>query len=214
MPWEVPERMRKHSPLTYADKVKTPTLILHARDDRRCPLPMGKAFHQALLARDVPTQMVIYPERRPRHPPAAPPRGRVSPRAGVVREARSIGECDYKVPRVSCSRSMASNSALKLPLPKLLRAAPLDHLEEQRRPIGDRLGEDLQHVAFVVAVDENAQLGQLVDVFLDRADALRAARRSTLFGTRRNETSFVRIARTVSMMLSVAMAMCCTPGPP
>jgi dipeptidyl aminopeptidase/acylaminoacyl peptidase len=71
-PWEQPERYRKHSPLTYADKVKTPTLILHARDDRRCPLPMGKAFHQALLANEVPTQMVIYPNeghgiRQPRH---------------------------------------------------------------------------------------------------------------------------------------------------
>jgi dipeptidyl aminopeptidase/acylaminoacyl peptidase len=62
-PWEQLERYRKHSPLTYADKVKTPTLILHARDDRRCPLP---------LANDVPTQMVIYPNeghgiRSPRH---------------------------------------------------------------------------------------------------------------------------------------------------
>jgi dipeptidyl aminopeptidase/acylaminoacyl peptidase len=71
-PWEVPERMRRHSPLAYADKIKTPTLILHSRDDRRCPLPMGKAFHQALLARKVPTQMVIYPDeghgiRQPRH---------------------------------------------------------------------------------------------------------------------------------------------------
>jgi dipeptidyl aminopeptidase/acylaminoacyl peptidase len=71
-PWEQPERYRKHSPLTYADKVKTPTLILHARDDRRCPLPMGKAFHQALLANGVPTEMVIYPDeghaiRQPRH---------------------------------------------------------------------------------------------------------------------------------------------------
>jgi dipeptidyl aminopeptidase/acylaminoacyl peptidase len=71
-PWEQPERYRKHSPLTYADKVKTPTLILHARDDRRCPLPMGKAFYQALLANSVPTQMVIYPDeghgiRQPRH---------------------------------------------------------------------------------------------------------------------------------------------------
>jgi len=72
LPWEQPERYKKHSPLTYADKVKTPTLILHARDDRRCPLPMGKAFHQALLANNVPTQMVIYPNeghgiRSPRH---------------------------------------------------------------------------------------------------------------------------------------------------
>jgi dipeptidyl aminopeptidase/acylaminoacyl peptidase len=72
LPWEQPERYAKHSPLTYANMVKTPTLILHARDDRRCPLPMGKAFHQALLTNDVPTQMVIYPNeghaiRQPRH---------------------------------------------------------------------------------------------------------------------------------------------------
>jgi dipeptidyl aminopeptidase/acylaminoacyl peptidase len=72
LPWEQPERYKKHSPLTYTDKIKTPTLILHAKDDRRCPLPMGKAFHQALLANDVPTQMVIYPNeghgiRSPRH---------------------------------------------------------------------------------------------------------------------------------------------------
>jgi dipeptidyl aminopeptidase/acylaminoacyl peptidase len=71
-PWEQPERYRKHSPITYADKVKTPTLILHARDDRRCPLPMGKAFHQALVANKVPTDLVIYPDeghgiRQPRH---------------------------------------------------------------------------------------------------------------------------------------------------
>lgn len=72
LPWEVPAAMRKHSPLTHAANVKTPTLILHARDDRRCPLPMGQAFHQALLAQGVPTQMVIYPDeghgiRQPRH---------------------------------------------------------------------------------------------------------------------------------------------------
>lgn len=71
-PWEQPERYRKHSPITYANKVKTPTLILHAANDRRCPLPMGKAFHQALVANGVPTDLVIYPDeghgiRQPRH---------------------------------------------------------------------------------------------------------------------------------------------------
>jgi len=60
-PGEVPEKMRKHSPLTYADRVKTPTLVLHAEGDRRCPLPMGKAYHQALKARNVPTGLVVYP---------------------------------------------------------------------------------------------------------------------------------------------------------
>jgi dipeptidyl aminopeptidase/acylaminoacyl peptidase len=71
-PWEVPDAMRRHSPITYVDKVTTPTLVLHSREDRRCPLAMGRMFHQSLLARGVPTQMVVYPGenhgiRRPRH---------------------------------------------------------------------------------------------------------------------------------------------------
>jgi len=71
-PWEVPAAMHKHSPITYVGNVKTPTLILHARDDRRVPLPMGRIFYQALLSNGVPTAMVIYPNeghgiRQPRH---------------------------------------------------------------------------------------------------------------------------------------------------
>jgi dipeptidyl aminopeptidase/acylaminoacyl peptidase len=70
--WEVPAKMHQHSPLTYAGSVQTPTLILHAREDHRCPLPLGRMFYQALVARKVPTQMVIYPNEghgisQPRH---------------------------------------------------------------------------------------------------------------------------------------------------
>ncbi len=72
LPWEVPDAMRRHSPLTHAANVRTPTLILHSREDRRCPIAMGRMFHQALLARGVPTAMVVYPNeghgiRQPRH---------------------------------------------------------------------------------------------------------------------------------------------------
>jgi dipeptidyl aminopeptidase/acylaminoacyl peptidase len=71
-PWEIPLAMRRHSPISYVDRVVTPTLILHSRDDRRVPIAMGKMFHQSLLSRGVPTQMVIYPDeghgiRQPRH---------------------------------------------------------------------------------------------------------------------------------------------------
>ena len=64
--------MRKHSPLTYAGAVRTPTLVLHSREDRRCPPVMGRMFHRALRVRGVPTEMVVYPGeghgiRRPRH---------------------------------------------------------------------------------------------------------------------------------------------------
>lgn len=62
LPWEVVDRMREHSPLTHIENVKTPTLILHSLNDRRCPVAMGKMFHQALKARGVPTEMAIYPD--------------------------------------------------------------------------------------------------------------------------------------------------------
>ncbi len=61
-PWDVPEMMDKHSPYAHVKNVQTPTLILHSRDDRRCPIAMGRMFHQALQARGVPTEMVIYPD--------------------------------------------------------------------------------------------------------------------------------------------------------
>jgi dipeptidyl aminopeptidase/acylaminoacyl peptidase len=71
-PWEIAEAMRSHSPISYVDRVSTPTLLLHSRDDRRCPLPMGRMYHQSLVSRRVPTEMVIYPDeghgiRQPRH---------------------------------------------------------------------------------------------------------------------------------------------------
>ncbi|MBI3463483.1 MAG: prolyl oligopeptidase family serine peptidase [Planctomycetes bacterium] len=72
LPWEVPDAMRRHSPLAFADQVATPTLLLNSRDDRRCPIAMGRMFHQALLTRGVPTEMVVYPGeghgiKQPRH---------------------------------------------------------------------------------------------------------------------------------------------------
>ena len=71
-PWQVPNAMDNHSPITSAGRVETPTLILQSRDDRRCPIPMARAFHQALLGAGVETGLVIYPNeshgiRQPRH---------------------------------------------------------------------------------------------------------------------------------------------------
>lgn len=63
-PWEVPAAMREHSPITYAASIRTPTLILHADHDRRCPLAMGQMFFRTLKKAGVETQMVIYPDER------------------------------------------------------------------------------------------------------------------------------------------------------
>src|SRR5947207_13063387 len=60
---------------------------------------------------------------------------------------------------------------LEVALAEAPRPLPLDDLEEQRRPVRHRLGEDLQHVPLVVAIDEDAQLRQLLDALVDLADA-------------------------------------------
>lgn len=49
------------SPITAVGEVKTPTLVLHGAADVRVPLTQGMELYNALRARGVPTEMVIYP---------------------------------------------------------------------------------------------------------------------------------------------------------
>ncbi|MCF2858385.1 S9 family peptidase [Pseudoalteromonas sp. SMS1] len=48
------------SPLKYADKVSTPTLIIHSDADMITPLGQGQEWFYALKANDVPVEMVIF----------------------------------------------------------------------------------------------------------------------------------------------------------
>src|SRR3954453_4801172 len=61
---------------------------------------------------------------------------------------------------------------LEVALAEAQRAVSLDQLEEDRRPVAGRLGEDLQQVAVLVAVDQDAALLQLLDRGAHGADAL------------------------------------------
>jgi dipeptidyl aminopeptidase/acylaminoacyl peptidase len=49
------------SPLKYASKVKTPTLILHSDNDYRVPLEQGEQWFRALKHYGVTTELVIFP---------------------------------------------------------------------------------------------------------------------------------------------------------
>jgi dipeptidyl aminopeptidase/acylaminoacyl peptidase len=49
------------SPLKYANKVKTPTLILHSDNDYRVPLEQGEQWFRALQHFGVPSELVIFP---------------------------------------------------------------------------------------------------------------------------------------------------------
>src|SRR5688500_13505636 len=60
---------------------------------------------------------------------------------------------------------------LEVALAEAAGAVALDDLEEHRRAVADGLGEDLQHVALVVAVDEDAEPPQVLQRLLDLADA-------------------------------------------
>jgi acylaminoacyl-peptidase len=49
------------SPLKYANKVKTPILILHSDNDYRVPLEQGEQWFRALQHFGVPSELVIFP---------------------------------------------------------------------------------------------------------------------------------------------------------
>jgi dipeptidyl aminopeptidase/acylaminoacyl peptidase len=55
MPWEDPARWAGRSPITYATRIRTPLLIIHAEDDLRCPIGEAEQLFVALkmLGRDV-----------------------------------------------------------------------------------------------------------------------------------------------------------------
>lgn len=60
------------APLTYLDRIATPTLILHGDADRDVPPGQSWEFFRALRDRGVETQLVLYPgsphgPRKPRH---------------------------------------------------------------------------------------------------------------------------------------------------
>ena len=51
--WPDVEKFWWHSPMKYADKVKTPTLFLHSLEDYRCPVDQGYQMYSALIAHGV-----------------------------------------------------------------------------------------------------------------------------------------------------------------
>lgn len=59
-PWDNPEKLWWHSPLKYADRVKTPTLILHSEEDYRCWLAEGIQMFTALKYHGVEAKMVMF----------------------------------------------------------------------------------------------------------------------------------------------------------
>lgn len=61
-PWEDPEKLWQHSPLAYAHKVTTPTLLIHSENDFRVPIEQAEQFFAWIRrATDTPVKMLRYP---------------------------------------------------------------------------------------------------------------------------------------------------------
>ncbi|MEZ0470308.1 LpqB family beta-propeller domain-containing protein [Luteimonas salinilitoris] len=61
-PWEDPELYRQASPITHAQKSRTPTLILHGEADPRVPPMQSYMMYRYLkLAGQAPVRLVLYP---------------------------------------------------------------------------------------------------------------------------------------------------------
>ena len=61
MPWKVPEQYLARSPISFVDRITTPTMLLTGEDDYRTPISESEQFYQALKLRQVDTALVRIP---------------------------------------------------------------------------------------------------------------------------------------------------------
>jgi dipeptidyl aminopeptidase/acylaminoacyl peptidase len=60
-PWDADSLYRALSPMTYANNMRTPMLIVHSEDDKRTPITDGEQLFMSLRKRGVPAEFVRYP---------------------------------------------------------------------------------------------------------------------------------------------------------
>ena len=53
---------RKKSPITYANNIVTPTLIIHSEKDYRCPIEQAEQLFSNLKRRNINTEMIRFPD--------------------------------------------------------------------------------------------------------------------------------------------------------
>jgi dipeptidyl aminopeptidase/acylaminoacyl peptidase len=61
-PWDNPELYDKFSPARYADKFKTPTLVIHGENDYRVPYTQGLQLFTALQRNGVESKLLYFPD--------------------------------------------------------------------------------------------------------------------------------------------------------
>lgn len=62
LPWSDAEKLLRHSPISYVDKMNTPLLILHSEQDLRCPIEQAEQMFASLKYLDKDVAFVRIPE--------------------------------------------------------------------------------------------------------------------------------------------------------
>lgn len=60
-PYEIPDVYRSRSPITYAHRCRTPTMLMHGEADLRCHVAHAEFFYRALHDAGCPTELVLIP---------------------------------------------------------------------------------------------------------------------------------------------------------
>lgn len=61
-PWTAREHYRKFSPHSYAERLRTPTLVIHGQRDFRVPVEQGFQMFTALQRQGVPSRLLYFPD--------------------------------------------------------------------------------------------------------------------------------------------------------
>ncbi len=77
-PAQIPDIYRRNSPLTFADDITTPLLLLHGERDYRCPIEQAEQLFTALYQAGKKVELVRFPEVDHGLSRGGPPRQRIA----------------------------------------------------------------------------------------------------------------------------------------
>lgn len=76
-PWSDQAKLWQHSPLKYADRVKTPILFIHSAEDYRCWLSEALQMFSALKYHGVESRLFIFEEENHELSRSGKPKNRI-----------------------------------------------------------------------------------------------------------------------------------------
>lgn len=62
-PWKVPQLYERHSPISYAHKITTPTLVVYGQSDPLVPAVHPKSLYHVLQVQGTPVELALYPNQ-------------------------------------------------------------------------------------------------------------------------------------------------------